>query len=449
MTVALLDCNSFYASCEKVFRPDLEGKPVVVLSNNDGCIVAMSREAKNLGVPRGLPLFKARNLISEKNVAVFSSNYALYADLSRRIMNLISSRVPVMETYSIDEAFLVLDHLPQPPLPLCRELRDDIRRGIGIPVSIGVAPTKVLAKIAGGIAKKRADGIFALGDVDIAQAPTAGTDPAAGRGIDGAGIRIPGFGYEKEIDLVLAETPVEEVWGIASGLARRLREKGIRSALDLKNVDDAWAKSRITLTGLRIVWELRGIGSIVMEEAAPPKKGIMSSRSFGRPVSALDDLLEAAGEYAAKAAARLRSQGSACRIVDVWLTTNRFRESDRQYSAGTVVSLDEATDYLPDLVDAARRGLRSIYREGYHYKKVAVFLSGIESRIGRQCDLFESPDPRKQALMEVADRMKARYGSSVLGCSTGRPGGDWHMRRKYLSPAYTSRWDQLPVVRTG
>ena len=433
MTVALLDCNSFYASCEKVFRPDLVERPVVVLSNNDGCIVAMSREAKNLGIPRGIPLFKARSFLKEKNIEVFSSNYVLYADLSRRVMDLLSSRVPVMEVYSIDEAFLILDHLPALPLPLCRELRDDIQRGIGIPSSVGVAPTKVLAKIAGGIAKKRSDGIFALGDVDAA----------------GAGASPPAFGHEKDIDLVLGETPVEDVWGIASRLAKRLRERGIRTALDLRKVDDAWAKERITLTGLRIVWELRGIPSIVMEEVAPPKKGIMSSKSFGHPVTDLEDLLEAVGDYTARAAAKLRSQESACRLIDIWLTTNRFRESERQYSAGTVVSLAEPTDYLPDLVAAARRGLKSIYKDGYRYKKVAVFLSGIEGMKGLQGDLFRNPDPRKSALMAAVDSMAVRYGPGALSCTAMRPSNDWQMRREMLSPLYTTRWDQLPQVRTG
>jgi len=411
VTVGHLDCNSFYASCEKVFRPDLEGRPVVVLSNNDGCIVAMSREAKNLGIPRGIPLFKARD------------------------MDMISSRVPVIELYSIDEAFMVLDHLPAPPLPLCRELRADIHRGIGLPSSIGVAPTKVLAKIAGGIAKNRSDGIFALGAVDTTTATAADLKP--------------GFGYEKDVNLVLGETPVEGVWGIASALARRLRERGVCTALDLKNVDDAWAKQRITLTGLRIVWELRGIPSIVMEDAAPPKKGIMSSKSFGRPVTGLDDLLEAAGDYTARAAAKLRSQDSACSLIDVWLTTNRFREGDRQYSAGTVIRLREPTDYLPDLVAAAREGVESLYRRGYRYKKVAVFLSGIENKKGRQGNLFDKADPRKTALMAAADSMAARYGPGTLGCTPARPGGDWQMRREMLSPGYTTRWEELPVVKTG
>ncbi len=436
MTVALLDCNSFYASCEKVFRPDLEGRPVVVLSNNDGCIVAMSREAKNLGIPRGIPLFKARPFIEKNNIEVFSSNYALYADLSRRVMDMISSRVPVIEVYSIDEAFMVLDHLPAPPLSLCRELRDGIHRGIGIPSSVGVAPTKVLAKIAGGIAKKRPDGIFALGDVDV-------STPAAASGLK------PAFGHEKDINLVLGETPVEGVWGIASNLAGRLRERGVRTALDLKNVDEAWAKQRITLTGLRIVRELKGIPSIVMEETAPAKKGIMSSKSFGRPVTDIKDLLEAAGDYTARAAAKLRSQGSACRLIDIWLTTNRFREGDKQYSAGTVVKLDEPTDYLPDLVAAARKGVKSLYKSGYRYKKVAVFLSGIENTKGRQGNLFEKPDPRKAALMAAADRMASRYGPGTLSCTPARPDGSWQMRRELLSPGYTTRWDELPAVKTG
>ena len=265
----------------------------------------------------------------------------------------------------------------------------------------------------------------------------------------GIGASPPAFGHEKDIDLVLGETPVEDVWGIASGLAKRLRERGIRTALDLKKVDDAWARGRITLTGLRIVWELRGIPSIVMEEVAPPKKGIMSSKSFGHPVTDLEDLLEAAGDYTARAAAKLRSQESVCSLIDVWLTTNRFREGDRQYSAGTVVSLEEPTDYLPDLVAAARKGLKSIYKDGYRYKKVAVFLSGIEGMKGRQRDLFRNPDPRKSALMAAVDRMAARYGPGALSCTAMRPSNDWQMRREMLSPLYTTCWNQLPQARTG
>ena len=440
MTIGLLDCNSFYASCEKVFRPDLKDRPVVVLSNNDGCIVAMSREAKNLGIPRGIPLFKARPLIEKHNIKVFSSNYALYADLSRRVMDMISSRVPQIEVYSIDEAFMVLDNLPTPPLPLCRELRDGIHRGVGLPSSVGVASTKVLAKIAGAIAKKRSDGIFALGNVDVNKPEVSDIKQTSIN---------PGFGHEKDVDLVLGETPVEGVWGIASALARRLRERGIRTALDLKKVDDAWAKSRLSLTGLRIVWELRGIPSIDIEKAAPPKKGIMSSRSFGRPVTSLEDLLAAAGDYTARAAAKLRSQGSVCNLVDVRLTTNPFRENDRQYSAGTVVELEEATDYLPDLISAAERGVKSLYRKGYRYKKVAVFLSGIESRKGRQGNLFDKTDPRKDALMAVADSLAVRYGKGTLSCRTASPESGWQMRRKRLSPLYTSRWSEVPIAKIG
>jgi DNA polymerase V len=327
---------------------------------------------------------------------------------------------------------MVLDHLPRPPLPFCRELRRDIRRGIGIPTSVGIASTKVLAKIAGGIAKRRPDGVFALGDMEI-----PGDEPQAG------------FGHEKDVDIVLGETPVEQVWGIAAGLAGRLRAKGIRTALDLKKVNDSWAREHITLTGLRIVWELRGIPSIVFEDGTNPKKGIMSSRSFGRPVTEPEELLEAVGDYTARAAARLRAQKSSCRLIDIWLTTNRFRNGDRQYSAGTVVRLDEATDYLPDLVNAARKGLKAIYRPGFRYKKVAVFLSGIESTAGRQTDLFRAPDPRKSALMAVADGINARYGPGALGCTSTSGPPEWIMRRERLSPGYTTRWDQLPGAKTG
>ncbi|MDF1568817.1 MAG: Y-family DNA polymerase, partial [Spirochaetaceae bacterium] len=428
MIIALVDCNGFYAACEEVFRPDLARRPVVVLSNNDGCIVAMNRRAKNLGIPRGIPYFKARFTLEKEGAAVFSSNYALYADMSKRVMSLMSGRVPAIEPYSIDEAFLSLDHLPEPPLDVCRSLRGEIRRGVGIPTSIGVAPTKVLAKIAGGIAKKRADGIFSMG----------GVGPVGGD-----------FAHVEDIDSILAETPVEKVWGVASGLANRLTSRGITTALGLKNVDDAWAKDRLTLTGLRIVWELRGIPSIAMEETLPPKKGIMSSKSFGRPVTDLNDLLEAVGDYTARAAAKLRAQGSVCRLVDVWLTTNRFKDGEKQHSAGTVVRLEEATDYLPDLVSAARRGLRSLFRDGYRYKKAAVFLSGIEDKHGRQSDLFRTRNPRKTALMSAVDEMTSKYGPGSVCCTPLRQDSSWAMRREQLSPCYTTQWRDVPSAKMG
>ena len=428
MIIALVDCNGFYAACEEVFRPDLARRPVVVLSNNDGCIVAMNRRAKNLGIPRGIPFFKARPTLEKEDAAVFSSNYALYADMSKRVMNLISRRVPTTEPYSIDEAFLCLDHLPESPLDVCRSLRGEIRRGVGIPTSIGVAPTKVLAKIAGGIAKKRADGIFSMGEVG----PVGGD-----------------FAHVEDIDSILAETPVENVWGIASGLANRLTSRGITTALELKNLDDAWAKDRLTLTGLRIIWELRGIPSIAMEETLPPKKGIMSSKSFGRPVTDLNDLLEAVGDYTARAAAKLRAQGSVCRSVDVWLTTDRFKDGEKQYSAGTVVRLDEATDYLPDLVSAAGRGLRSLFRDGYRYKKAAVFLSGIEDKHGRQSDLFRTRNPRKTAIMAAVDELTSKYGPGSVGCTPQRQLSSWAMRREQLSPCYTTQWRDVPSAKIG
>jgi DNA polymerase V len=224
---------------------------------------------------------------------------------------------------------------------------------------------------------------------------------------------------------------------------------GITTALELKNVDDAWARERLTLTGLRIVWELRGIPSIAMEETLPPKKGIMSSKSFGRPVTDLDDLLEAVGDYTARAAAKLRAQGSVCRLVDVWLTTNRHKDGEKQYSAGTVVRLDEATDYLPDLVSAARRGLESLFKTGYRYKKAAVFLSGIEDGTGRQSDLFRVQDPRKSALMAAVDEIASKYGPGSVCCTPQRQSSSWAMRREQLSPCYTTQWKDIPSAKIG
>ncbi len=416
MTVALIDCNSFYAACERVFRPDLKNKPIVVLSNNDGCIVALSREAKNLGIPRGLPLFKAREIIEREDITVFSSNYALYANLSRRIMDLLDSQVPKMEVYSIDEAFLILDGHPDSPEILCRTLRNDVYFGIGIPTSIGIAQTKVLAKIAAKHAKNKPDGVFTLGP------------------------------EEDTINSILNKTPVEDIWGISRGLATRLQTRGITTALDLKNVDDAWAKQRLTITGLRIVWELRGRPSISLEEVPPAKKGIMSSKSFGHPVTNLADLKEAVVDYAMRAAEKLRAQDSICSIVDVILTTNYFKKSDRQYSANRTITLDEPTDYLPTLAAAAKKGIEEIFKPGYKYKKVSVFLSGIENRSGRQGDLFREPDPRKAAIMEAVDKVTAKFGRDALHCRATRFDADWHMRREFLSPRYTTCWNDLPVA---
>jgi len=212
-------------------------------------------------------------------------------------------------------------------------------------------------------------------------------------------------------------------------------------------MNDADARKYLALPGLRIVWELRGIPSIAIEEMTPAKKGIMSSRSFGRPVTSLDDLLEAAGSYTAAAVRRLRSQNSVCRLVDVWLTTNTFNPDEPQYSAGTVVAMEEPTDYLPDLAAAARRGLSKIFRDGYRYRKVAVFLSRIESRDGRQTDLFLRADPRKEALKEAVGRITARYGHESIGCAASCPTGAWEMKREKLSPGYSTRWEEIPTAK--
>ncbi len=413
--IALVDCNGFYASCEKVFRPDLEGRPVVVLSNNDGCVVALSREAKNLGIPRGIPLFRIRNLVAREDVEVFSSNYTLYADLSRRVMDLLSRHAPDVEVYSIDEAFLDRTGLPGDPLAWAAAVRREVRWQTGIPVSVGLAATKTLAKVAGDLAKKHVDGVRLLGP--------------------------------EEVDARLEEVEVEHIWGIGRRYGAFLRRQGLVNARLLRDADDACVKKNLTLTGLRTGWELRGRPSVAMEDMPPAKQGIMSSKSFGSPVTELADLAEAAADYVVRAAAKLRAQDSLCRYLNVYLTTNRFREGERQYTNAVTVTFGEPVSYLPDLVREAHRALTRIYRPGFRYKKVSVYLFGIEPRGGRQTDLFRREDPRRERLMKTVDGLNRRYGRGTVHCTPAVRASVWRMRRELLSPRYTTRWEELPVVR--
>jgi len=414
---ALVDCNSFYASCEKVFRPDLADKPVVVLSNNDGCIVAMSPEAKQLDIPRGAPLFKVEPLLKQAGAAVFSSNYALYDDLSRRIMDILRTFTPRLEVYSIDEAFLELQGSREELMEQARTIRRRVAGWVGIPVSVGIAPTKTLAKIANGCGKKKADGICM---------PTP-----------------------EEWSRLLEETDVRDIWGIGRQYGRMLHGQGIRTAADLIKTDDSWVKKRMTLVGLKTLWELQGKPSFSMEEAPSPRKGILSSRSFGHPVTEMEDILEAGADYATRAAEKLRGQHSACRVIHTSITTNPFRRDDRQYARGRTEELLHPVSYTPEIVGIVRRQLKELFRPGFRYKKICVFLTEIEPAGQGQLDLFHQEDTRREAVMEAVERINGKYGRETLHCRTRRPGSTWQMKREKLSPRYTTSWKDLPVVRSG
>jgi len=415
--MALVDCNSFYASCERVFRPDLEGRPVVVLSNNDGCIVAMSREAKALNLPRGVPLFKVQKQLDQAGAAVFSSNYTLYDDLSRRVMSVLEELTSRLEVYSIDEAFLELQGDREDLLNQARQIRDRVYRWVGVPVSIGIGPSKTLAKISNHRAKSRRDHICCP--------------------------------REEDWPAILEETDVRKIWGIGRQYGNKLHGRGIHTAADLLLQEDCWVKKNLTLVGLKTLWELRGIPSFTLEETPPAKQGIISSRSFSFPVTEKEDILEAGADYASRAAEKLRIQGSACSVIHTSIMTNPFRESDSQYARGQTEQLSVPLSYPPAIIAVVRRQLGSLYRPGFRYKKVSVFLSEIEPAGEGQLDLFYKRDNRMEAVMKAVDSVNHRYGRHSLHCIPIRSDSRWHMKRERLSPGYTTSWQDLPVARSG
>jgi DNA polymerase V len=414
---ALVDCNNFYASCERVFNPRLEGKPVVVLSNNDGCIIARSNEAKALGIKMGEPLFQCEKLVAKHQVQVFSSNFSLYGDMSRRVMDTLALFAPEMEVYSIDEAFLHLTGIAADPAGYARTIRATVKKWVGIPVSIGVGPTKTLAKEAAKAAKKTPghEGVF-----DI----TARTEET------------------------LAAIEVEDIWGVGRQYARFLRRHGILTALDLRNAADGWVKKHMTVMGLRTVMELRGVSCIPLEEGESPRKTILCSRSFGRRVYRLGELEEAAAAYVSRAAEKLRDQGSAASYIQVILMEFPFNDGHpkTRICSGRI---PVATSYTPDLIRYATALVRRIYHKGPAYRKVGVMLSGIVQRGQVQLDLFhQSREGEKElGLMACVDSVNRRWGRGTLAFAAGGFTRPWWMRQAHKSPMFTTSWADLPIVK--
>ena len=417
----LVDCNNFYVSCERVFNPSLEGKPVMVLSNNDGCVVARSNEVKALGVPMGAPVFTYRSLIERHGIRVFSSNYMLYGDMSRRVMEVLSHFTPDMEIYSIDEAFLSFpEGRAEAPEDLARRIRERVGRWTGIPVSVGVAPTKTLAKVANRIAKSEAgrDGVFSLME-------------------------------ERETEVWLARVRVEDVWGIGRKRGIILKQRGIYTARQLKMAPDTWIRRHLSVAGLRTVWELRGISCIPLEEAPPPKRGIASSRSFDGWVEMRGELEEAVALYTARAAEKLREGHLLAGCLQVFLTTSPYQKGP-QYANALMVRLPCATDYTPLLIASARWGIGRIFRPGYLYKKAGVVLMEISPTARRQTFLFWKQERQNRArqthLMKAVDAVNARYGRETLRFASSGLIRPWQAHPARRSPRYTTRWDELPSV---
>lgn len=410
----LIDCNQFYVSCERVFKPYLEGKPVAVLSNNDGCIVARSPEVKALGIPMGAPYFKYEELFKRHKVVLFSSNYTLYGDLSARVMETIASFEEEMEVYSIDEAFVW--YTGNDPIGFCKKVKQRVKQWTGIPVSLGIGDTKTLAKVANELAKKRKDGILAV---------------------------KPGDACFKDLD-------VEEVWGIGKCKAAVLRQKGIHTIEQFVQSPDEWIRKKLTVTGLRTAMELRGVSCLKMEEAAPSKKGIMCSRSFGQTVFDLGMLEESVAVYASRAAEDLRLQGSAAGFIQVFLLTNRFDAKFAPFAKSGTVTFKEPVSYTPDLIDAAKKVLREMYEEGIPYKKTGVFLGGLVPADQKTLDLFrgltEEERQKQERLMALLDRLNEKKTGSLFFLAEGIE-KEWKMKRSMTSPSYTTSWKDLPKVK--
>lgn len=417
--VALVDCNNFYASCERVFNPALRGKPVVVLSNNDGCVIARSNEAKAAGVQMGVPAFEIRELVTQHGIAVFSSNYTLYGDMSNRVMETLRGFSPHLEVYSIDEAFLDLSGFEAIGLPShAQSLRQTVIQHTGIPVSVGIAATKTLAKVANRIAKKRLpDGVLVLDN-------------------------------ERYVRRALEVTEVGDVWGVGRRYAQKLASYGIRTAYDLTLRPDSWIRREMSVVGLRTVKELRGEPCLELEATPPSKKAIMTSRSFGSMLTDLKDIREAVANFAASCAGKLRREASCCAAVTVFLTTNPFRESDRQYSSSFTVTLPSPSSYTPDIVGAALRGLDRVFVGGYRYKKAGVLVSSITPQAHVQLSLFSTRCiERETALMEAMDALNGRYGRNALRMGAQGYGSCWKLKQESLSPCYTTSIDDVIVAK--
>lgn len=416
---ALVDCNNFYASCERVFNPRLFGRPIVILSNNDGCVIARSEEAKQLGIPMGAPAHEHKATFEKNAVMVMSSNYALYGDMSARVMETLRPCVPAMEVYSIDEAFLALEDWQG--AEFVRELRARVRQWTGIPVSIGIGPTKTLAKIANRLAKKT---------------------PELGGVLDLETVR--------DIDELLARVPCEDIWGIGKRLAVRLVAGGIRTACDLKHGEAAWVRKTLGVVGERILRELQGVSCLALEEVPAPKKGIASAKSFGRPVESLRELEEALATYTARAAEKLRSGRLLARQVHVFVATNPFSARQPQYSAGAQTALVRPSNHSPDLIAAALELLREIYRPGHQYKKTGVFVTELIAESDLQPDLFEAPAEavgRVRELDRIVDGLNRKLGRNAIRYGSMGVKSRWAMRQERRSQKFTTRWDELPVAK--
>ena len=414
---ALIDCNAFYVSCERVFNPKLNNRPVVALSNNDGCIISRSKEAKALGIKMGVPLFKVKDIVEKEKVVVFSSNYTLYADMSRRVMNIISSSSPYTEIYSIDEAFVELSSLPVDYESYAHQLRQTILQHTGIPVSIGIASTKTLAKVANHKAKKddSLNGVCSLVNYN-------------------------------NIDQILELTEVGDVWGVGRRLSKKLINHGIHNAKLLKNCSDSWIRKMMSVNGLKTITELRGISCIPLEEYSMTRKSCCTTRSFGKLLTNLEDIEQAVTTFARRAAERIRSESLAASCVSVFVRTNPFDKKSAYYSNGASRTLSHPTHDSITIIETALLLTKRIFKNNYQYKKAGVLLSGLCDDSEIQETLFEKNYNQNSDLMSAIDAINYRYGRDTLQMASECKVGNWKQKRENCTRNYTTQIDRLLLV---
>ena len=415
---ALVDCNNFYVSCERIFQPSLEGRPVVVLSNNDGCVVSRSNQAKRLGIGMGVAFFKVKDFADRHGLVALSSNYTLYADMSRRVMETLCNFTPEIEVYSIDEAFLNLSGFGDNLADYGRRIRQTVKKWTGMPVSVGIAETKTLAKIANRIAKRSpgAAGVFELTG-------------------------------QARIDEALARTDVEHIWGVGIKTCIKLKREGIKTALALRGVDVEWMRRRFGVTGVRTVYELRGISCYELAEQPPTKKGITVSRMFGRKVETVEELKEAIASYASRAGEKLRDEALAAGTMTVFVMTSRFVEPRKRYFNSHGVNFPTATNYTPELIDYATGAIERLYKKGFLYTKAGLILGDLVPEGKVQGNLFDHADRQKsRKLMRAIDAVNLKLPDSRLIWAAEGIDQAWRTKFARRSKRYTTQWDELVEV---
>lgn len=418
---AIADCNNFYASCERVFQPKLNSKPVVVLSNNDGCVIARSNEAKALGVKMGAPYFKIEPYAKQEGIAIFSSNYALYGDFSQRVVQTLSRYAPRIEVYSIDECFLDFTGMPQNLTDYSLEICDVVKQWTGIPISIGIAPTKTLAKLANRLAK---NGHSQMGPV-----------------LD--------WRTMADTDAVLKTIALDDLWGISRRWKDKLNQIGIHHALALKQSDPKYLRQHFGVVMERIVTELNGISCIALEEMPAPKKQILTSRSFGERLTDYDDLRAAVTHFATRAAEKCRQQQLTTQVLTVFINTSPFDTANPQYSNSATIEFDRPTSDSAQLIAAAQQGLKRIFKRGFSYQRAGILLPDLWSANVAQLSLFDSGESnlRSDQLMSALDNINRKHGKRSIRYASEIISKQWKMRQQFKSPSYTTNINELLTIQ--